>query len=670
MMYITETTIYGALREAAAEKPTAPAITDAYTSYTFSGLVAAIDACAAFLRGRGIRRGDHVALWAFNSANWFITWCGIMRLGAVAVLVNYNLPVDEVGELLRSADVKYLAWGENKPVEREGADVVASLAALAGIGEDALVDIRASVRDFRLLPKEVLPLEATEPTGGKTPDFIIFTSGTTSRPKPVMIAQRCYLYDARGFAAATEADIEDETLCLCAPLFHCLGSQCAVKYLVYGNHVVLPKGFRPEQIAQCISDHHATAMAAVGTVFTALMDVENFDERVAQHLKVGFVAGGSLSQTQLIRFETVYRNATFLNAYGQTETAVDIANPSVNDSIVKRSSTVGKPFPGKTVRIFDEQKGFLPTGQSGEVVVRDEGNVMLGYYKMPAEKQAIDANGWLHTGDLGYLDKEGYLHLVGRLKDIIIKGGENISPMEIEKKIAEFDFVREVKVMGAPHPVYGETIIACVTVDEPARFDEAAMLHGLKEKLASFKIPWFIFCFDAFPVNDNNKLDQRTLKSMMLARLHARLIDEQLYTGLSVVRLTLKNTAYNIVPVASLVEAEAERIGFSVKRAADIRIAAEEFLTERILNAYEDVGDITMDICFMSDWFRLRFSDCGQVYDIQKNQETNSGAKRILDRVDSFAVEVRDGRHCYSLDFLYDSDFDIRQFLLEHEKKD
>lgn len=668
-MEILTTTIYDALRSVSAQKPNAPAITDSYTAYTFAELVDAIDSCAAFLQRAGVKRGDHVALWAFNSANWFITWCGIMRLGAVAVLVNYNLPVEEIAELMRNADVCALAWGENKAVERGGPGTVAELAKLAGIAETALIDISSAARDFKTL--RAAPLPEAAPADGKTPDFIIFTSGTTSKPKAVMIRQCCYLFDARGFAEATDVDVEDETLCLCAPMFHCLGSQCATKYLAYGNHVVLPKNFKAEQIAVCISDYRATVMAAVGTVFTSLMEVENFDERVAQHLKVGFVAGGSLSQTQLIRFESAYRNATFLNAYGQTETAVDIANPSVNDSIVKRSSTVGKPFPGKTVRIYDEQEGFLPPGKSGEVVVRDDGNVMLGYYKLPAERQAIDANGWLHTGDLGYIDKEGYLHLVGRLKEIIIKGGENISPMEIEKKIAEFDCVREVKVMGAPHPVYGETIVACVTVDHPENFDEAAMLRGLKDKVASFKIPWFIFCFDKFPLNDNNKIDQRALKSMMLARLHARLLDEQLYTGLSVVQLTLKNTAYNIVPVASLVEAEAARIGFSEKRAADIRTAAEEFLTERILNAYEDVGDITMDICFMSDWFRLRFTDCGEVYDIQKNKETTEGAKVILSKVDSFAVALtKDGKHSYSLDFLYDRDFDIRKFLLEHEKKD
>lgn len=667
-MDITAKTIYGAIRDFAAGNPDAPAISDSRFSYSFSELVAAIDSCAAMLQEKGVKKGDHVALWSFNSANWYITWCGIMRLGAVAVLLNYNLPVTELAELMRRTDTAFIAWGENKSIERGGMDELQRLAELSGTPETAIFDVSSAHRNFHASAAQPV-IDDPELDKGDLPAFIIFTSGTTSMPKPAVVPQRCYILDSRGFPKATELQVENDTLCLCAPMFHCLGSQCATKYLLHGSHIVMPKTFKPNYIAECFDKYHPTAMAGVGTVYTSLMEVEGFDKRVAPYLKVGFVAGGSLSQTQLIRFETLYHNATFLNAYGQTESAVDISNPSIHDSVAKRSSTVGKLFPGKDVRIYDEQEGFLPVGRSGEIVVHDDGNVMLGYYNVPESEQVIDKNGWLHTGDLGYLDKEGYLHLAGRIKDIIIKGGENISPMEIEKKIAEFDYVREVKVMGAPHPVYGETVVACITVTDPARFREAEMIEALKGSLASFKVPSFIFCFDEFPLNDSNKIDQRTLKSMMLAKMHAYLIEEQLYSGLSVVHLTLKNTAYNIVPVAALVEEEALRIGFAPKRSGQIRGAAEDFLTERIMNAYEDVGDITMDICFMADWFRLRFSDNGELYDFQKNKETNRSAKRILDCVDSFGVYEKGGKQIYYLDFLYDRDFDIRQFLLEHERK-
>ena len=514
-MEITANSIYRALCDVAAVKPDAPAISDGRGMHTFAQLVRAIDACADELRGLGVRPGDHVALWSANCANWYIAWCAIMHTGAIAVLLNYNLPLAELAELMKRTDSDFLVWGMNKMVDRNGPESAPELAKLAGVAPERTLDLRS--RDYRLVSPASVQGE-----DGDRPDqlsFIIFTSGTTAQPKPVMMSQYCYLSDARGFKIATGLDVTDTTLCLCAPMFHCLGSQCATKYMLYGGHIVMPRSFRQDSVAEYIERYKADAIAAVGTVFTKLMEVDGFKERVVPYIRTCFVAGSVITQAQLVRYESAFENATFLNAYGQTEAAVDIANPNVNDSIEKRATTVGRPFPGKEIRIYDQTKGFLPIGEIGEIVVRDNGRVMLGYYKMPDEDASTIYDGWLHTGDLGFIDEDGYMHLSGRIKEIIIKGGENISPMEIEKELLKLDCVAEAQVIGVPDPVYGETAVACVIMRQGDAFDEKAILTELGKNLASFKVPSHILCFDEFPHTDSGKIDRRLLTVQVLTRI-------------------------------------------------------------------------------------------------------------------------------------------------------
>lgn len=294
---------------------------------------------------------------------------------------------------------------------------------------------------------------------------------------------------------------------------------------------------------------------------------------------------------------------------------------------------------------------------------------MNGYYGMPKEAQPFDENGYLHTGDLGYFDADGYLHLSGRIKDIIIYKGENISPTEIEEEITAMEEIREVKVIGAPHPIHGESVEACVSLNPGFKIDEQDMKDRLKGKIATFKIPSHFFIYESLPMNTNGKLDLRTLKSDMLEKIRTIRIGESLDAGMRVMSLQIKNTSYNIVPTVFAVQTLAENIGFSKTRVRQIGLAVEEMLTERIENAFADVGDIRIDFVFTSEWLRIRFSDSGSLYDLEKSAEEGMSAKIILKMVDSYCTEEENGVLSYSMDFLYEKDFDMRDFLLHHEKR-
>jgi fatty-acyl-CoA synthase len=367
---------------------------------------------------------------------------------------------------------------------------------------------------------------------------------------------------------------------------------------------------------------------------------------------------------QMMRLELQYANATFINMYGQSEAApLTMVRPS--DMVEQRAQSVGQAINGLEIRISDGKGGFLPRGEIGEVVARGS-NLMNGYDKLPKDKQPIDEDGWLHTGDLGLLDENGYLYLAGRIKDVIIRGGENISPSEIENALNQVDNIREAKVMGAPHPIYGESVEACITMTDGGKsFDQEAIKNALRKVIARFKVPSHIFLYDSFPLNVNGKLDQRALHADMLTRLLRLSVDEELAGGVTVFDVVVKNSGYAIVPVTSLVNELAASIGFSKRRAISIRLAVEEMLTERIMDAYSAAGDIRVRITLMPEWLRVSFSDSGAEYFIDKRRDTSMSAKIILKAVSNFYTDYPDGKPVYCMDFLYEQDINIQEFLMK-----
>ena len=630
-------------------------------SVSYGDFHAAVAGFAAQLAGLGLSKGERVALWGYNSVNWLIAFFGIVRAGGVAVLVNYSMDTEDVAELLKATNTRYLVCGDNGQTKRaEG--VMETLAEQAGIPQTNCIDVRAGVLDLTEfaaacgLPEQRSAAEATDTA------FIIFTSGTTSRPKAVCISERALTTDARALMEGLEGEM-GESLCVSVPLFHILGLLTSYAYLIHGATVCLPADFHAETLAETIAAQKPSDMAAVGTVYQTLSDSEDFEEKVVPYLRLCLIAGSMSTPVQMMRMELEYKNATFINMYGQSEGApLTMVRPS--DLVEQRASTVGRAVSGVLLRIVGQDRIEQPVGEIGQVEARGA-CLMNGYEGLPQEEQAINPDGWLLTGDLGYVDEDGYLHLAGRLKDVIIRGGENIAPSEIESELTAIEGIRDAKVMGAPHPIFGESVEACVVMDAGVCFDADAIISALRERLPRYKVPAHVFEYESFPLNVNGKLDQRALYADMIERLRRIEVDDELARGIDVFKLTVKNTIYAIEPVTAMAEHLADAVGFDARSSRRICLAVEEMLAERIMDAYSGAGDIHLFITLMPEWMRISFSDEGVEYVIDKRRDTSWSARIILDSVDDFHTEYRDGKPVYCMDFLYNDYFDIKDFLLK-----
>ena len=368
-----------------------------------------------------------------------------------------------------------------------------------------------------------------------------------------------------------------------------------------------------------------------------------------------------------MRFENALYNSKFLDSYGMTEANGAYVVERPEDDVAIRYNTVGRAVDGVEVAVWDEEHGILPPGEVGEIITRGF-HVKKSYYKLPPEKQAIDKDGWLHTGDLGIFDEHENLKIVGRIKDLIIKGGENLAPAEIEAQIMSHPSIAACKVFGYKDRIYGENLGACVTLAPGEKFDEDDLRRYAKEKLGSYKSPVYYFVFDDFPLNANRKIDQLALHVEMLRRLHRLLISGKLDKGLQVISVSIKNSTYNITPVATMLEECALNLGFNPKKAAKIRQAVEETLIIFVTEMTEDVGNIDINLFYTHSCLRIIITDSNAVNENGRAEEIKLSSAIVLRLVDDCEKKILgDGKTQIRLDFTYDKDFDIKEFLMQHE---
>lgn len=524
MLPLEPITVGQMLRRTAARVPLRPALEYRGTVWSYAELDRTVDLFARRLLGWGVRRGDHLGIWCEAEPNAIFLLYAAVRIGAVATLLNTELQRPELKQLLGRTDVAYLAIGDgykalDYPALCQG--LTGELPLLRGV-----CYIGLSGRSGTFSPLSSLPRASEEDLRRSeacvTPEdtaFILYTSGTTSAPKAVMDSHfsraNSGIQQARDLGA-TEAD----RFCVAMPLFHCfclsvnVMAACAVGACLY-----LPESRRTTPLLSALSQGRCTILSCVPALYRAMLCRPDFLEWDLSSLRTGFI-GGSLYPPALFRRINNAFGFTLLSSLGQTEATAGITTSFLHDSLEVRSSTVGHFMDHVEGRITDLSSGRpLPPGEIGEICVRGY-VIMQGYYGQPEETQrAIDREGWLHTGDLGYLDPEGNLHLTGRLKELIIRGGENISPAEIELALAEEPSVAACKAVGVPDEHYGEEVCLCVIPAPGGTCTEEQLRSLLSARLAQFKLPRYILFLDGFPRTTSGKIQSAALAGLAAQRL-------------------------------------------------------------------------------------------------------------------------------------------------------
>ena len=493
---------------------------------------------AAALIEIGLRPGDRVGLWAMNSAEWVIVQLATARAGLILVTINPAYRIGELLHVLRATECGTIVVGPDyrsstyAAMLAEGLDHLAADAAATG----AVASPPAVICFGQMAPAGWLGWDDVMASGSRCigsttgrgkiaaraaaldpsdPVNIQFTSGTTGLPKGVTLSHRNIVANGWFTGLAMGVSAADR-LCLPVPLYHCFGMVTGVLLCVtHGTALVLPApGFDPAQTLKAIAAERCTALYGVPTMFAALMNHPDFNSAALISLRTGIMAGAvcpvDLMQAAIDRMHM--RDIAI--CYGMTEAPVSFQT-SLDDPLSRRLDSVGRIQPHIEARLIDEHGQVVPVGTPGQICVRGY-NTMVGYWRQPAATAAMkDAAGWVHTGDLGVLDKQGYLRIVGRLTDMVIRGGENLYPSEIEEFLRGHPAVLDVQVFGVRDVLFGEELCAWIVARDGAPCDEAAIRAFCAGQIAHHKVPRHVRFVGEFPMTVTGKVQKRALRDLM-----------------------------------------------------------------------------------------------------------------------------------------------------------
>lgn len=504
------------------------------TAWTYAELKAEANVIARGLIALGTRPGDHVAVMAHNCAEWVLLEYALAKVGAVLVTVNPGLQRGEIEYLLRQGKVGALVFcptfrsndiaahlralmpdlAETRASQRTAPDALPDLTTLIAIGDD-VPGFALPFSALRDRAPEVTQAALTQRQAGVgTHDIaqIQYTSGTTGKPKGAMLSHHSTVNNAR--LSADRGDFgPDDTLLSAMPLFHTAGCVCNVmSMLACGGRLVTMDAFDPRRMLELWDAQAPTVINAVPTMFTRMLehpDVAAFNIRT---LRKTFTGGTSIPPS-LMRTMRDVTGGEPLIIMGMTECSPLITQTDPRDDFETRISTAGTPLPHTEIRIVDPETGALCAwGDSGELCIRGY-LTMAGYFDLAAQTaETIDADGWLHSGDLAELSASGHLRIVGRLKDMIIRGGENVYPVEIEDCLLGHESVSEAQVVGVPDPDLGEEVCAFVVPVPGAAIDPAALQSHCRSTLARHKMPKYITEIAALPMTANGKVQKFALR--------------------------------------------------------------------------------------------------------------------------------------------------------------
>ena len=530
-MEFIENTLGGVLDDLSKNNPNGWAVryTDRNYFRTWKELNDEADLIARGMMSLGVKKGDHVAIWATNTPEWILTLFAAAKIGAVLVTVNTNFKIFELEYLLRQSDTKLLVMiggFKNNDYVATVNELLPELKTTSGeIESEHLPFLKRVVFAGKETPEGMLNFEDLKILGGDFPVEIYeenkktlnthdvvnmqYTSGTTGFPKGVMLTHYNILNNGKTIGDGMKFTKNDK-LCITVPFFHCFGLVLAMMACItHGTTMVPVERYSPVPVMNAISVEKCTAVHGVPTMFIAMLEHAQFNNFDFSSLRTGIMAGSPCPIEVMKKVIDKMNMREIVIVFGQTEASPGCTMTTTSDSIDKRVNTVGRAFPGVECKIIDPESGEeLPINTTGEFCARGY-NIMKGYYKMPeATAQAIDKDGWLHTGDLCTVDEDGYYKVVGRIKDMIIRGGENIYPKEIEECLYTCDKVSDVQVIGVPSEAYGEEVMACVILKEGEEMTEEEVKEFVGARMAKHKVPRYVRFVDSFPTNAAGKIQK------------------------------------------------------------------------------------------------------------------------------------------------------------------
>jgi fatty-acyl-CoA synthase len=542
-MLYTEKTIGAVFEEMAAQHGDRDFIVypDRNLRFTWREFEARVDRLAKGLLALGLRPGDHLGIWARNVPDWLTFLFATAKTGVVLVTVNTAYRSHELAYVMKQSDMKALAIVDGfrdvnyvetvyelVPELRTRArgnlnsEDFPALRSVIFIGQEKHRGMYNMPELFQLGDHQPDDLFAEVKASVHCDDVVNmqYTSGTTGFPKGVMLTHRNILNNGY-FIGERQRFTEADRLCLPVPLFHCFGIVLGVMaVLTHGGTLVLLETFEPLLALAAVQKERCTALYGVPTMFIAELNHPMFDLFDLTSLRTGIMAGSPCPIEVMKKVISAMHCEEITIAYGLTEASPVITQTSTDDTVDRRVSTVGTALPGIEVKITDPETGAtLGTGEQGELCCRGY-NVMKGYYNMPeATASAIDADGWLHSGDLAACDEAGYYRITGRSKDMIIRGGENIYPREIEEFLYTVPGIEDAQVVGVPDDRYGEVVGAFVVRKEGADLTAGDIRDFAIARIARYKVPKHLFFVDEYPITANGKIQKYRLREMAAAML-------------------------------------------------------------------------------------------------------------------------------------------------------
>lgn len=503
-----------------------------------------VDTFARSLIAMGVKQGDHVAIWATNVPQWYITFWATVKIGAVLVTVNTAYKIHEAEYLIRQSDTHTLVMIDGF----KDSDYVAIMQELC---PELLTAEKGQPLHLKKLPflRNIITCESTQPGCYNWEEAMAlsenaslvevyrrqmairkddvcnmqYTSGTTGFPKGVMLTHYNVVNNGKAIGDCMDLSTADKMM-IQVPMFHCFGMVLAMTASMTHGVTMCPiPAFSPSKGLDCINKEQITAFHGVPTMFIAMLGHEKFASTDFSHMRTGIMAGSPCPIKVMEEvIEKMHMNEIVIT-YGQTEASPGCTMSKTTDTIEQRVNTVGAAMFGVECKIVDpETYEDLPDGVDGEFVARGY-NIMKGYYKMPeATAAAIDENGWLHTGDLARRTPDGYYKITGRIKDMIIRGGENIYPKEIEDFIYTHPKVSDVQVIGVPDKQYGEEIMACVILKPDEESSEEEIKQYVLDHMAKHKVPRYVDFVDAFPMNAAGKILKYKMRENAIDKLNLK----------------------------------------------------------------------------------------------------------------------------------------------------